>query len=97
MKKMQFRVATAPIRREFGRSNGSTVVFTDKGKAIAAMVPLSDKNIDAESLALSNNPKFLAIIRRSMREFEKGDFLTLDELRDRLGMRPKPRRKAAGA
>ena len=52
---------------------------TEKNRPVAAIVPL--KNVDRESLALSNHPEFLQLIARSRAEFAAGRKLSLEEMK----------------
>ncbi|MCC5637965.1 hypothetical protein LC593_19415 [Nostoc sp. CHAB 5844] len=49
------------------------------GKAIAIVTAIKD--IDLESLALSTNPEFLAIIQNAREEFKTGKKLSLEEMK----------------
>ncbi|MDY6786091.1 MAG: hypothetical protein SW833_26680 [Cyanobacteriota bacterium] len=61
---------------EFGRE---VVVLTLNGKAIAAVVALEDT--DLESLSLSFNPEFAAILEKARQEFTEGKTLSLEEMK----------------
>ena len=52
---------------------------TKGDRAVAAIVPL--KNVDRESLLLSQHPEFRAIIARSRAEFAAGRKLSLQEMK----------------
>lgn len=66
---------TADLRDEI-------VVLTERNRAVAAIVPL--KNVDRESLALSQHPEFLALIEASRAEFATGRKLSLDQMKKAL-------------
>jgi PHD/YefM family antitoxin component YafN of YafNO toxin-antitoxin module len=71
------------------------VVFKD-GKPLAVLS--SAEGMDAESISLANNPKFVAIIQRSRLRHEREGGISLEEVRRRLGIRPaKPRRRKKSA
>lgn len=58
------------------------VVVTVKGKPVAALIGI--RNADKETVSLSNNPQFLALIERSRkRQKEKGG-ISPEEMRHRL-------------
>jgi hypothetical protein len=71
-------------------------------EAVAAIVPL--KNVDRESLALSQHPEFLELIGRSRADFSDGRTISLGEMRRRVPrkqstnkrMRPMARRARRG-
>lgn len=58
-----------------------TVVMRD-GKPIAVVVSIED--VDMESLSLSSNPQFLAIIERARAAHTPGTGMSSDEVRKRL-------------
>ena len=59
-----------------------TVLVTQGKRAVAALVPL--KNVDRESLALSQHPEFLELIGRARAEFAAGRTISLDEMKHRV-------------
>lgn len=61
------------------------VFVTKRGKPVIALVPLT-KCDDWESVSLSTNPKFLAIIERSAAAHKPGTGISTDEMRRRLGL-----------
>lgn len=66
------------------------VILTENGQTIAAIVPADEQ--DVESLLLSINPQFQAILDHSQRRLESEGGLSSAEMRDRLGL---PSKKAA--
>jgi prevent-host-death family protein len=59
------------------------VFVTKRGKPVLALVPLT-KYDDWESLSLSTNPEFLAIIERSAVAHKPGTGISTEEMRRRL-------------
>jgi hypothetical protein len=55
------------------------VVLIEGDCAVAAIVPL--RNVDRESLVLSQHPEFLEIIARSRAEFAAGRTMTLEQMK----------------
>ncbi len=79
------REATKPLT-DFVRSvDDGSVLLTVRGRPVAALVSVRDA--DAESLTLSVNPKFLAILERSRRRHETEGGIAPDETRRRLVFR----------
>lgn len=79
MKTIELSTASKPLSEyaeEFGKE---VVVLTSGNEPIAAVVSL--KNIDAESLALSTNPTFLALIERARAQFDRGETISLEEMK----------------
>ncbi len=60
-------------------------VVTREGKPIAVVVSIED--VDLESLSLSTNPQFLAIIERSRASHKPGTGMSSDEVRRHLGLK----------
>lgn len=86
MKKMDLRDATASLA-EFARdvaSGDDTVVVTSEGRPIAALISL--QNVDEETISLSTNPDFIAIIEHSRRRQEEEGGISSNEMRKRLGL-----------
>lgn len=82
MKKLELTKATSSLAEYTRDLNGETMVVTKKGRPIAALISL--ENTDWETISLSTNPKFLAILRRSHERYLKEGGITTEELRDRL-------------
>ena len=78
--------ATRPLAEYAEHAAQETLVITVNGHPIAAVVPIS--NTDVETISLSNNPEFLALIARSREQQRAEGGLTADQLRQRLGLPP---------
>lgn len=61
------------------------VVVTVSGRPVAALVAVS--NVDAETISLSTNPKFLAILERSRARERREGGISSKEMRRRLGLK----------
>ena len=68
-----------------------TVLVTQGRRAVAALVPL--KNVDRESLALSQHPEFLELIGRARAEFAAGRTISLDEMKHRVLPKRSPNKR----
>lgn len=64
--------------------NQEPLVLTRNGQTVAAIVPADDQDI--ESLLLSINPQFQAILERSEQRLQSEGGLSSDEVRKRLGL-----------
>ena len=64
------------------QAQSDTLVLTDGGKPVAALVSIA--GVDAESASLSTNPKFLRILRKSLQELDRGERISLAEMRKRI-------------
>jgi antitoxin (DNA-binding transcriptional repressor) of toxin-antitoxin stability system len=63
MKVIEQQDATRPLAEYAAEIKGGTVVVTDHGRPVAALVPL--ENADLETVELSTNPHFMRLIERS--------------------------------
>ncbi len=70
------------------------VILTRQGEPVAAIQDLSES--DWESVALANNPRFLALIEESRRSYREEGGISIEQVRSELGLkpsRPTPRRR----
>jgi antitoxin (DNA-binding transcriptional repressor) of toxin-antitoxin stability system len=79
VKRLKLSSAVRPLAEYVTDFGNETVLFTKGKRAVAALVPL--KNVDRESLALSQHPEFLELIGRARAEFAAGRTLSLDEMK----------------
>jgi antitoxin (DNA-binding transcriptional repressor) of toxin-antitoxin stability system len=91
MKTLELRKATGSLARYIGDAQKGPVVFTVKGDPIAALVPVT--NADLETLSLSSNQTFLGLIRRSRRAWETEGGLSTAQVRLRLSRPVKKRHR----
>jgi len=82
MKTVEVSAAHKRLRAALRQGEEETVVLTRRGKPVAAVVPM--KGVDAESLALGTSRKFLSILRRSFRELDAEQAISLAEMRRRI-------------
>ena len=85
MKTVEMSEATGPLSEYAGRAQHETLVVTEGGKPVAALVPIEE--VDLESLSLSTNPDFLALIAQSRTRCHPGGGISTDEMRKRLAAR----------
>jgi len=79
MKTLEISTASKPLADYARAVREEIIVLTDHDKPIAAIVSLD--NVDRESLSLSMNPQFMAIIKKAEEEFKAGKTLTLEEMK----------------
>jgi len=96
MKTVEMNQATAPLA-DYARNVGNEpVIVTQHGRPIAALMPI--ENADRETVALSTNPQFLALIERSRRRHETEGGISTEEMRRRLRVRrPGTRRRTVSS
>ena len=89
MKTLELDKATAPLARYARGVKKHPIVVTVQGKPIAAL--LAVENADLETVSLSTNPCFVALIERSRvrQKFEGG--ISSEAMRRRLGLKSKSR------
>lgn len=82
MKTIELSIASKPLYDYAEEFSQDLVVLTLHGKAIATVSSIKD--IDPESLSLSTNPEFLAIIEKARDEFKAGKTISLSEMKREL-------------
>jgi len=82
MTKIELKKASGPLSKYAQQARKSPVIVVKRGKPFAAVVPIS--NADDETVSLSTNRKFLAIIERSRSRVRKEGGISAKELRRRL-------------
>jgi len=82
MKKIEIAKASGPLSEYARSAKKDPIVVVKNGKPVAAVVAV--RNADVETVSLSTNRKFLAIIERSRYKKEGG--ISSKDLRQRLGI-----------
>ena len=84
MKKIEMRQASGSLSEYARRAKKDPIVVVKDGRPVAAVVPVL--NADMETVSLSTNRKFLAIIERSRSRRKKEGSISSKEIRRRLGL-----------
>jgi antitoxin (DNA-binding transcriptional repressor) of toxin-antitoxin stability system len=84
MKIIEQAEATAPLAVYAADVAQEPVIITVNGKPVAALVAI--ENADLETVSLSTNPAFLALIERSRARHRTEGGVSGDEMRRRLGL-----------
>ncbi len=84
MKTVEVAQATAPLSEYARNVKNEPLILTDGGKPIAALVPI--ENADLETVTLSTDPQFLALIERSRGRQKTQGGISSAEMRRRLGL-----------
>jgi prevent-host-death family protein len=79
---LELTEATQSLAEYAQQVDGGAIIVTSNGRPIAAVVALP--NTDAETLALSQNPEFLAIIERSRARQAREGGISSAEMRQRF-------------
>ncbi len=82
MKTLDIAKATAPLSEYALKIKKAPVVLTQNGRPIAVLISL--ENADAESIRLSNNKQFLALIEKSRARYKAEGGISSAEMRRRL-------------
>ena len=91
MKRLRLSSAVRPLADYVAEFRDETVVLTEGNRAVAAIISL--KNVDRESLALSQHPEFLELIARSRAEFAAGRTISLGEMKRRVLPKRSPNKR----
>ena len=87
MKTLELNKATAPLADYAREIDKEPVIVTRDGKPVAALVAVA--NADLETVTLSVDPQFLALIERSRARQKAEGGVSGTEMRRRLGIKPK--------
>jgi antitoxin (DNA-binding transcriptional repressor) of toxin-antitoxin stability system len=93
MKTLEIKQATGDLASYAPQVRSEPVVITENGKPVMALMPLD--NADLETVSLSTDPRFIALIERSRTLYRPGTGIPLEGIRRKYGRSGKPRRNAA--
>jgi len=85
MKTLEMKQATASLAEYARDVKKEPVILTVAGKPVAALIAI--ENADAETVSLSTDPRFLALIERSRARHSAEGGITRPEMRRRLRLR----------
>ncbi len=86
MKMIEITKATELVAEYAHDLDKAPIVFSKRGKPVAALVSL--KNIDAETLRLSTNPRFIALIEKSRAQLRTEGGISSAVVRRKLKLKP---------
>ena len=84
MKTLDVAEAKGSLAKHARALRGEPVIVTEKGKPLMVLVPV-EEGADVESVSLSMNTEFIAMIERSRALHKPGSGVSLDEMRRSLG------------
>jgi hypothetical protein len=87
MTRVELEKTTLTVAQLAKLARKEPVILTRNGKPLAAVKNLSGS--DWESIALANNPRFLALIEESRRSYREQGGRTIEEVRRELGLTSK--------
>lgn len=85
MKIIELAEAKASLAEYASQSGKEPIIVTVNGKPVAALIAI--ENADLETVSLSTNPEFLALIERSRARQKAEGGISSEEMRRRLGMK----------
>jgi prevent-host-death family protein len=85
MKTIDIAKATGSLAHYAKRAQKGPIILTSKGQPVAVLVPIDER--DLESISLSKNPDFLAILERSWAKYQAEGGISIGEVRKRLGIK----------
>lgn len=92
MKTIDVAEAKGSLASHVRKFRGRPVIVTEKGKPLMVLVPV-EGDADVESVNLSMNPEFMAMIERSRALSKPGSGLSTSEMRRVAGIRRKGQTK----
>lgn len=93
MRTVDIAEATGSLSEYARQIRRGPVVVTRRGRPLAVVVAV--QGLDLETLSLSTNPDFIALIERSRASYRANGGLSLDQVRRRHGLRAKAARSRA--
>jgi len=76
--------ATRPLADYASQAERGPIVVTTHGRPILAVVAI--ENADLETISLSTNPQFMALIQRSRARQEREGGISSDEMKHRFSL-----------
>jgi hypothetical protein len=89
VKTLELRKTGGSVAAYVGDAKKGPVIFTVKGDPVAALIRVT--NADLETLSLSSNPDFVRVIERSRSAWKTKGGLSAGEVRRRLSRPAKKR------
>lgn len=84
MRTLDLTEATQSLAQYAQETHSGPIVITQDGRPIAVVIALD--NTDMETITLSENPQFLALIERSRERQQREGGVSTSEMRRRLGV-----------
>ena len=91
MKTVEMTQAKGDLASYADQVRHEPMIVTDRGRPVMALLPI--ENADLETVTLSNDPRFIAMIERSRALYKPGSGIPLEEIRRKYGLQRKPRSK----
>jgi prevent-host-death family protein len=92
MKSLEMMEATGDLASYAAQVRREPMVVTNHGKPVMAL--MSIENADMESVNLSTDKRFIALIERSRALYKPGTGISLAEIKRKYGIKPKAARRS---
>lgn len=92
MRTLEIKKATGELSSYAEQVRKEPVVVTENGKPVMALLPISAA--DLETISLSADPRFIALIERSRALYKPGSGIPLEEIRRKYGLSATTRKAA---
>ena len=93
MKTVKIAEAKASLSDYAREAKRGPLVVTRRGRPVAAVVPIN--GVDMETLSLSTNPDFIALIERSRASYKTTGGISLEDIKRKYGIKPRTSRRRA--
>jgi antitoxin (DNA-binding transcriptional repressor) of toxin-antitoxin stability system len=87
MKVIELENESRPVTQLLGLARTEPLVFTRKGRPVAALVDVADD--DLETLSLRTNAEFQAYLQQCRERHDRQGGISLEEMRARYGLSPR--------
>ncbi len=84
MKTLEMKKATGTLAEYAKKIGEEPIILTVDGKLTAALISI--ENADLETITLSTNSDFIALIERSRKRYKDDEGISSDEVRRQLGI-----------
>jgi len=84
MKTIELSSATATLAEYTDKLGSEPVILTSDGVPVAALISL--ENMDLETIAMSVNPQFMALIEHASMQHQEAGGIAAEEMRPRLNL-----------
>jgi prevent-host-death family protein len=87
---MDVAEAKGPLSEYVREAHEEPLILTRRGRPVAAVVPI--RGADIQSLSLSTNPEFIALIERSRASYKATGGICLEDVRKKYAIKPARKR-----
>ncbi len=92
MKTLELKKAKGSLATYARALGDEPMAVVENGKPVMVLLPV--EGVDLETVSMSLNPRFIAILQRSRASCRPGEGISSEEMRRRLSLRHRAERKA---